>query len=188
MDRYRDVLREQAREEAEQERRRLMDQARRDADAARREWGEQVTRNRHDFLDALGRRTAAAFEALARRALRDLADADLEDRLVQTLLTRLDDDDDLVDAFRGAETPLTLTTSHALDDARREHLAQALRARFGADTRIALQTSPDLLCGIELEAAGRRLGWTLADYLDGFERAVAAQLDRPAQTASGTEV
>ena len=50
------------------------------------------------------------------------------------------------------------------------------------DLEVVYNESPDLLCGIELTVAGRRLSWTLADYLQELEQRIQEQLE----TTSGT--
>jgi F-type H+-transporting ATPase subunit b len=45
------------------------------------------------------------------------------------------------------------------------------------DIKVDYAESPELICGIQLTASGRRLGWNLADYLENMEQRVQAQLE-----------
>ncbi|MCF7989609.1 MAG: hypothetical protein K9M02_04115 [Thiohalocapsa sp.] len=174
----RDAILEQAREEAEKERRQLMDAARDEADAARARWREEIEHERGGFLEALKRRSAEEFEHMARRALADLADVELEEHMLQALVARLKDlDDETLGDLRQTEEPLAVATSFPLDERRRETLRDTIHRRIRDDADIELASTPSLLCGIELTAAGRRLGWSLADYLDRFASEVDKRLD-----------
>ena len=43
-----------------------------------------------------------------------------------------------------------------------------------APVAIAFETEPDLMGGIELVVAGRKLDWNVAQYMDALEQAPAA--------------
>jgi F-type H+-transporting ATPase subunit b len=174
----REAILEQARVEAEAERRRLLEQSRAGADDAQRRWQQQMQAEQAQFLDALTRRTADGFEQLARKALADLADAQLEQQMIQTLHRRLQGMDEAsLHHFRKADGPISVATSFALDDDRRDRLRRVIQQQIGPETEVAFRESSDLLCGVELDAGGHRLGWSLADYLDRFEARIADSLD-----------
>ena len=187
----RDAVLEQAREEAEREKQRLLDEARAEVDDKREHWHQQLRDEQRAFLKQLRRRTTEGFADLARKALSDLADVGLEDRMVATLGAWLDNlDEDERQAFRSGRE-LVVSTGFQLDDNRRGRLGELVRAHFGADKHPDFEHDPALVCGIALTAGGRRLAWSLADYLDNFERTLAEHLDQhPGErtdTASNTE-
>jgi F-type H+-transporting ATPase subunit b len=177
LEQRRDAIFEQAREEADEEKSRLLDEARAEVDATREDWQQQLRDEQDTFLDRLRRDTAEGFAELARRALTDLADETLEARMIETLGTRLAALDDTErDHFRDAGT-FTVATTFALDDERRDAITDMLHEHLRDDAKPDFQVSEDLLCGIEVAAGGRRLGWSLADYLADFERQLTERLD-----------
>ncbi len=144
----------------------------------RKQWQQQLQDEQDAFLGQLRRDTAEGFADLARKALGDLADASLEGRIAETLghrLTQLGDAER--EHFRSADE-LDVATAFELDDGRRAALTALVQERLGTDVKPSFQHDPNLVCGIALTAAGRRLAWSLADYLDGFERQLAERLDR----------
>ena len=174
----RDAVLEQAREEAESEKQRLLDEVRADVDDKHEQWRQQLRDEQDAFVKQLRRQTAEGFADLARKALSDLADVRLEDRLVETLGSRLADlDDDEREQFRAADE-LVVSTGFALDDDRRARLTELVQQHLGDDIQPGFEQDPELVCGIALTAGGRRLAWSLADYLDGFERKLTAHLDQ----------
>ncbi|MFL7807939.1 MAG: hypothetical protein AB8I80_04885, partial [Anaerolineae bacterium] len=73
----RDAVLEQAREEAESEKQRLLDEARTELEDKREQWRQQLRDEQNAFLAQLRRNTAEAFTDLARKTLGDLADVSL---------------------------------------------------------------------------------------------------------------
>lgn len=183
----RDAVLEQAREEADGEKQRLLEAARAEVEDKREQWRAQLRDEQADFRKQLRRQTAEGFAALARKALSDLADVRLEDRLVETLGARLAGlDEDEREHFRGADE-LVVSTGFALDDDRRGRLIELVQEHLGDDTEPGFEQDPELVCGIALTAGGRRFAWSLADYLDGFERKLTAHLDQRRRESADTE-
>jgi F-type H+-transporting ATPase subunit b len=183
----RDAVLEQAREEADGEKQRLLEEARADVDDKREQWRQQLRDEQDAFLKQLRRQTAEGFAALARKALSDLADVRLEDRMFDTLdkqLAGLDDDER--QQFRNARE-LVVSTSFALEDDRRGRLRDLIQQHLGDGTKPDFEQDKALVCGIALTADGRRLAWSLADYLDGFERKLTAHLDQRQRESADTE-
>jgi F-type H+-transporting ATPase subunit b len=173
----RDAILGQAREEAEEERRRLLEEAREEAEGARRRWREQADTEKDHFLEELRRRTCEGFQELARKALEDLAEADLEEQMVRTFLERLQGlDKETRRRLSESDEPVAVATSFALDSGGRRRVTRAIHEHLKSDVEVEYEESPNLLCGIELTAGGRRLGWSLTDYLDRFEARVGEAL------------
>jgi F-type H+-transporting ATPase subunit b len=170
----RDEIMDQAREKAEQERQRLLDEARDESEAARKRWRGQAEDEKDRFLEGLRRETTQGFEQLARKALTDLADAALEEQVVRRFIARLDAlDEDVRRQLASAsddEQALEVRTSFALAKAQRRQLAEAIRQKLGVERDLVYRESSELLCGIELGVGGRRIGWSLGEYLDRFEK------------------
>jgi len=187
IDETRTELIAEAREEAEVERGRLVKEAREDVAARRRAWVADLEAEREDFLARLRARAARAFGRLARRALADLADADLADRVGAVFARRLEEADeatrdDLREAAGQGHAPrLTLAARPSGTTAGR--LREAAAALFDGSAEIRVVTDPDLVCGAVLEVGSRRLAWTLDSYLDALEADLAEALDAPGEQA-----
>ncbi len=157
----RDTIMHQAREKAEQERQRLLDEACDESEDSRQRWQQQAEDEKARFLEGLQRETTQGFEQLARKALTDLADAELEAQILRQFIAPLDalDQDARRQLAAAAENEqVQVSTSFALDEPQRQRLSEAIQQQLGAESEIAYQESPQLLCGIELRAGGQRLG------------------------------
>jgi F-type H+-transporting ATPase subunit b len=171
----REALLTRARDEAEQQKKQLLEEARAQVAETRSNWQRQAVEEKEEFLANLRRQAAGAVQAVAQKALRDLADAELEERVIHVFLTRLEAlDRETRQGLVQAGEPVRIRSAFALDATMRGRLTRALHAHLGADIEVKYSQSPDLLCGIELSGAERRLGWNLAEYLEALTTRVDA--------------
>jgi F-type H+-transporting ATPase subunit b len=179
-----------AKEEADAQRRRMLDAARGDVEQAEARWRDDLRREQQEFLGAARREIAMASESVARKALADLAAADLEQRMIATLLDRLDRLGDAeMAALADAAGGVTVRSAFKLDGNQRSQITRALHERFGTGAPVHYVTDPALVCGLALEGGGRRLGWNVADYMQALEQRLrdrlAALEDEPAAEPPG---
>jgi F-type H+-transporting ATPase subunit b len=185
LDERRDELLEEARDEAAEEKKRLVDEARAEADEARQKWLGQLEREKDAFADDLRRDIAAVFRKVADKALTELADRALEEQMAARFASRLEGlDEDTVAALASAEDGLRVTSAAPLEPSVRSRLTRALHEHVADDAEVTYDESDELLCGIVLHGGGLRVGWSLADSLEGFDEQVRDLLaDADAATA-----
>ena len=167
----------QAREEADQERDRLLNQARQHVEQKRQEWEKGLEREQNDFMKGLRTQLAQEFQKLARQVLGDLADRQLEEAVIARFLDRLKSlDDDTLNQLRQEQGPLAVHTAFEADDSQQQRIREAVGDAISGDMNIRFHTDPQLLCGIELNSAGRKLAWTIDGYLEAVEHRMADAL------------
>lgn len=127
-------------------------------------------------LDSVKQQTAQALVRGMRRALQDLADSELEERMVQVFLRRLRALDGqarqrFTEPAADGETQAHITTSFSLDENTRARIARAVGQVMGIGDRaqVSFEQSSDLLSGIVLSTSNTTVGWTVSDYLDEME-------------------
>jgi len=179
-----DLLR-QARQEAEDYRKELRAEVEKEVEQERRQRREQLERERRDLVRELRRQVAEQFEALARRALQDLADRDLEAQIAEVFARQVADLDaevrgDIAEAAGADDGRLAIYTAFDLPEPARERVREALQSAFGTHLEVEFSTDESLACGIELRAAGHSVLWSLDSYLEIFERRFAENLDEMA--------
>ena len=167
--------------EAEAMRATLTEQARGEVAGRRAAWQAQLDGEKAAFLDSLRRRAGEAFVTLARRALADMADEDLLDRLAHMLARRLaalepEAKEQLRSAVTHGDRPRILS-SFPLSGEAQASIKAALEAEIGQVVTIDLGLDPDLTCGVVLAIGSRRVGWTLAEHLDMLEEEVGRVLE-----------
>lgn len=178
---------DEAREEAEALRRTMTEEAREDLATRRQTWQAQLEDEKAAFLDRLRRRAGEAFVTLARRALSDMADEDLVDRIAHVFARRLSSLDDaeqtqLRSALRRDKVPV-ISSSFPLSDDARDRVGKAVAGLLGREAETDFREDDAIECGIVLAVGSRHVGWTLGEHLDALEEDVAHLLDTRADPA-----
>jgi len=157
--------------EAEEWRQELLARAREEVQNARRQWQSDLAREQEELRRGMRRAAVEAVARITRRVLADLADAELEARMVNRFLERLADlgEDERTALRRSGH--LTVQTAFPVEDRLRETLQEGLEERLRPDagTRIDFETADHLVCGIEVNGAGRKAGWSVDQYLADLE-------------------
>jgi F-type H+-transporting ATPase subunit b len=178
-----------AREEADDLRQTLEKDLRREIDERRERWRAELEREHAVFFRELRRQAAEQFEALARRALADLASAELEAQMAQVLvarLGRLDGDRSAALARAGAaDERLRVRSAFPLPAAVKRSLTAALHEIVGRDVEVTYDTADDVVCGVEIRGGGESVAWSLEGYLDTLARRLADALGEPAGSRQG---
>jgi len=174
---HRASLWKKAEDDADAERRRLLEEARQEADAMRARRLETLRRDARDLHDAVGIRVRDEVFAIARKALADLSGTSLEERMGEVFIRRLREMDgpaktDLAQALTTASEPARIVSAFALPAEQCAAIRKALNETFSADLPVRFETDPDLVSGIALAVNGRRVGWSIADYLASVEKGV----------------
>jgi len=184
LERERDEILAEARYVAETQKKEMLDEARASVAEARMSWQRQAHQEKQEFLDNLSRQASEIIQAIARKALSDLADAELEEQIVHTFIERLQG---LAKSTRRAMAETTdgvrIASTFELDSAVRGRLTRAVHECIADGLDVSYQQAPELLCGIEITSGGRRLSWNLAHYLDELSARIEETLS-PAEAAA----
>lgn len=170
-----------ATDEAQAERQRLLDEARKAADALSAKRQDALNQEHLLLSDEIIRRIGEEVFAIARKALADLAASSLEERVVEVFTRRLHEMDgeakeELAAALGTASNPALVRSAFELPAAQRAAIQDALNESFSAEIPVRFATAPELISGIELTANGRRVAWSIADYLTSLETRVGELL------------
>jgi F-type H+-transporting ATPase subunit b len=181
-DEQRTALLAKATDEAKAERGRLIDQAKQYEASLR---ATQVEALRGD-QSRLGNEITLLAEkevfAIARKALTDLANVSLEERVGEVFTRRLRDLDPkakelLGAALKNSSEPAPLRSAFDLPAAQKAAIQNALNETFSAEIRIKFEDSQDAICGIELTANGQKLAWSISSYLAGLSTKISDLVD-----------
>jgi len=167
LDAERQKLLRQARADAEDEKRQLLEEARAEVAQAREQWQHQVAAEKQEFLDALRRDAARSIQAVAAKAIGDLAGVPLQDQIIATFLEQLRSlDADARKTLAQESGAVQVATAVELDSTARGRVTRAIHEQLAADIDVDYMQADKLVCGIVLKRGGQRLGWNLADYLE----------------------
>jgi len=158
---------EEAQREADRERTELVAKAREDADVMESRWREELHREQSVFFDEVRRDASVEVLSIARRALEDLASADLERCAAETFLKKLTSvpAGELRELCAGG---VTVASTNALPVELQTRLQQAIERQVGVPVGVHIEVrferAPEMAWGIELRGEGRRIGWTPESY------------------------
>ena len=188
--RQKEELLKKAREEASATRDELLAQARKEADASQAQRRNSLDRDWQEFHAELTQRTQGEALAVARQALRELADAEIEERMVAAFLkklTALDGDAkaQLQAAASGSARPLVVRSGFTLAAPIRERLQQALHDQFATRSEAQFETRPGLIAGIEVAFDGQKVAWTFDDFLRSLELNVRNLVEKEIKANAG---
>lgn len=189
----RSALLSQATDEANAERRRLLDEARTVANALSAKRQEALRSDAHNLNEAITRRTQQEVFAIARKVLTDLATTSLEERIGEVFARRLREMDvqateRLGDALKSESAPALVRSAFDLPTGQRAAIQNALNEAFSADIQVRFETAPDLISGIELTTDAQKVAWSIGDYLTSLEGAIGDLVNRSAPSDSSREI
>ena len=189
-DREKQSLTMQARQSADEERARLLDGARGEIETHRAKWREGLASERAAFRTEFTRKAQEEVTAIARQVLKDLAGAELDDRIAQVFLERLDKLDGnerqrLVALAKESAAPAIVRSATRLSPPTRARIEAVLRERLGVQPPVQFETNDTLVTGIEFCLNGYKIGWAIGDYLAALQKTAARLTDDEATTTHG---
>jgi len=186
----REELLAQAREAAAKVRQELLSEARADVDAMKNRWRETLNREKLSFLEDLRHRAGMQVYDTIRRVMHDLADAELEGRVLDIMLKRLQDSDalrlkEIRDnlALADTETGVIVRSGFVLSTQQQDRIIAALEPYSPPETPIRFERAPDIIAGIEVLVHGHKVSWSVGDYLmaleEAFQQALREEIAEP---------
>jgi len=186
------------RRELEDKKEDMLDRAKKDAEAQRKEmvgkyrdevadlrdkWQADLEREQESFFREVREQTLSHVFRISRKAVENLADADLEKQVVPRFLENLQDlkEEDLQGlrtSARESEDGLKVLTRFEMSTGDRKRVTQALHEHLDRELEISYGTSGDVVLGVALVASGHRVAWDLSDYLDELEDSLRSSLEK----------
>lgn len=179
LEQQREQLIEQAKREAEVQRAQLMDALRDEIATIRTRWHEEVQREQHAFLDQARQMVGEQVCRVARQALGELADSELEQQMLGVFLGKLAEvpaPDRAKLAQTAMEKGLTVESHFPLSETMREQITAVVHQQIAPSLAVHFEQAPELICGINLKGPGFKLEWTLESYLAHIDEQLASRL------------
>ncbi len=183
-----DEILEGAKKDAEEEKNRLVKKAREEVDELEKKWQSQLKKEKDNFVRDFKMLASKEVIDIARKALRDLSDVEVEERTVSVFLDQLKemkkkDLNDIVksvkeedpekDKDKDRNQPVIIRSGFEMPSQMRQKITRAVHQHITEKVDVDYHTSPELLLGMELRIKGQKMSWNLAAYLDGLEESAA---------------
>jgi len=164
-------------EAAKVERAQLLDAARQESEDLRVKLAQGLRNEHHSLNQEISRRAREEVFAIARKALSDLAGTSLEQRMTEIFIDRLRNLNsaqitDLKSAFEQSTDTLLVRTAFTLSAQQRADIESVVAETLGKQKTIEFIIVPELVSGIEISTDGRKIAWSISDYVDSLSRSV----------------
>ncbi|TVQ10077.1 MAG: F0F1 ATP synthase subunit B [Leptolyngbya sp. DLM2.Bin27] len=187
LQRQRGELLAEAHTAADQARHQQLAQVRQEISDQRAAWQTDLHQEQAAFLRTLRQQVIHQTTAIARQALGDLANADLERQMVGVFCDRLRHLDSapsqaIAQALAPGDQPILVRSSFELPPDLRQQVIDALHTQFAIALPVDFATTPSLLCGLDLKLAGQEVVWSLDTYLSTLEQRLSTVLTQAETT------
>lgn len=173
---------EQAKAAAEEERKKLTQNARREVDTLQKKWKTGIQKEKDAFVRDFRLMAAREVFAVSRKALGDLANIEIEERVSGVFLERMkemkkEDLKDMAQSLQEGDDLAAVRSGFEISEQMRQKITEAVHRHISEEVEVEFQTAPELLLGIELKTGGRKLDWSMDAYLTDLEEAALNLLD-----------
>lgn len=170
---------------ADAKRKELMEKVREEVDAVKARWQDMLAREHDAFFYDLRQRAAKQLYATARKALADLADVELEERIVDEFIRRvkaLDEEKSIQirKAISGGGNKVVIQSAFGISEPRQAQIEEALKKQITNGFTIRYLKQPDIVSGIELRVNGHKIAWSLNEYLETLVESLTETLQKEA--------
>ncbi|MDO7597676.1 MAG: F0F1 ATP synthase subunit B [Pseudomonadota bacterium] len=177
-----EILLEKARAEAQATRQQLLADARNEALTLRTQWQEALSKEQHNLTEGIATRVRQEVLDVSRKLLTELADHNLEIRMVAIFIKQLQSLDDaekaqLCTQVEDATCPIIIRSAFELPEAERTTLTQQVKTTLAMNSAVQFEIEPELISGIELISSGHKIAWNIADYLSALETSISSLLN-----------
>ncbi|MDA3832723.1 MAG: hypothetical protein PF495_04945 [Spirochaetales bacterium] len=179
--RHEDML-SQIKKEAEARKAELIKEARSQVDADMAGWYVAIQKEKENFLQDIRRHAVKQTCAIARRAIKDLSNADLENRITSIFIERLrnidaDDREALARIVQHPADRIRVNSAFEIPEESAKKIVRLIQNLTTDSVVVRFEILPELICGIELKLHGRKISWNIADYLEPFEESMRAIIE-----------
>lgn len=173
-----DELISQAQKEAEQFKQKKIDEMKNDIEDSRQRWKERLNEERMEFIKKLRNGIATQTLNSTTSILRDLANTDLENRIIETFINKIEQDDHESFKFeKGTGMDVTVRSSFRIDDEIKKKIKETLNRKLGTEVEYQFFQSDELICGIELRLNGYKFEWNVKNYISDLEHEITEALE-----------
>ena len=170
---------------ADAKRKELMEKVREEVDAVKARWQDMLAREHDAFFYDLRQRAAKQLYATARKALADLADVELEERIVDEFIRRvkaLDEEKSIQirKAISGGGNRVVIQSAFGISEPMQAQIEESLKKQITNGFTIRYLEQPDIVSGIELRVNGHKIAWSLNEYLETLVESLTETLQKEA--------
>ncbi len=164
--------------QTKEEKQKLFEQARKDAETMRSQLENAAKENEESFEKEIAEKTRREVFDISRKTLKDLADTELEDRIVKTFIAKLNDPSgtvkqQILPIFNSGKTEVTIKSAFGLSEKQQEEIKNAVKNISEQASAFQFDRSPQIISGIELSVNGYKVAWSISEYLNSLQKNIS---------------
>ncbi len=132
-----------------------LDRVRKEIDEKKQQWHEALEDQQKEFVRDLKTRIGKQAVQISEKILADLANEELEARMLDRFLDKVDE----IDWRKAGKKTIVVRTSFEPDKEKKDQLTSKL------ERDVEFKTSKELICGIELQVDDQVVSWGIKPYL-----------------------
>ena len=165
----------QVKEEVEEWKNNALDHLQVEVDEKRNSWKSVIAAEQKHFLQKLKRIINRNVFVIAKKALADLADEELEARLIKNFIAKIGQKEPALDALPSASSSqIRCTTGFVLSTLQKEKLEMAFKPFVHEGGEMSYAQDRDLGFGLKLYSEDQKWEWNLDRYLSDLETEIDA--------------
>lgn len=167
---------DRAQQQGEQKYYQLVQQARQEVEQKQATWEQAIALQQEQFFENLKIKVTEQVYQIARHALQELADVNLEEQAIAHFIDRLKnlgelEQQSLAQSLQRSDNGLIIRSSFELSEANKHKIVNSLhQQQIYLDNNVSFTTKSDLICGIELQASDYKVAWNLQNYLQSLDK------------------
>lgn len=174
-DKDRETRLNQVAEESEQLKMELTKDAKQAYEALSLKQKETLHEEENQMQQDIILKTQAEVYKIAKKALKDLSNQDLEKQMIAVFiqrLTALGSEERLIlkNSVNVAEKAILIKSTFDVEAGQRNELADVINEIIGETLDVSFEMKPELISGVELVTDGYRLSWNLEEYLSHLSK------------------
>jgi F-type H+-transporting ATPase subunit b len=183
-DSEREKLLKQAKEEVQTEREEMLDDVQKETDDLRKKSQKSLQTEQEKISEDIHLQAQSEIFSIARKTLADLAGVKLEEQMTVVLIKRLKGMDDNKKnefklALKESTQPAVVRSAFELSDSQKNEIQESIKDIFEVNDPLSFVTTPSLISGIEITVNGRRVTWSIDDYLDALKNNISSIFKGP---------
>lgn len=184
-----------AEKEAEERKKELIQKARDEVDQKQKHWYESLQKQKQAFLNDLRVRTGEQVFDAVRKALKELADEDIEKHIITTFLDRIQnleksEKKEFNQSLSQSDHAAKIRSRFKLSKNMKQKIEKTVKDTFSKEVQLEFKTSDEMIGGIELESNDRKIAWNIDSYLSDLENNIAETFEQRSSNknrSKGTE-
>jgi len=149
----------------------MLNAASQDVAQQRCQWLAGLQKEQHNLEHEINQRTQQEVFYVARKALQDLSDVELETQITQMFIKKFEQLSlqQRQQFSTRAQGELVIRSALELSASNKKVLQQAVVQAFSAQLPLYFEVDSALVSGIEVVGSGHKLSWNIDDYLSNLE-------------------